>query len=461
MLPTSRHASMWISEKRLRTKTSEPLRADILSTVANEIYFEAFASQLSVVDLTRLATVNGRYRALPWPRLEALWGPHCKLQDLSQEKLAPALECLGERLRATAHVRKAVVAVRCGERDRLDAWAAEEVHRAAWSIVALMSTPHWNQLDERGYLMRFLVSGLREAAMVAPLATAFVISNLIESDSDLEVLGQVKVTASQVLSDLVHNALPTVQKVALEAIHTACDWHCDPLEIGNSTAVPAIISVTESGCHENRLAAVNAIYWLSESCPERLKIAIPLLVDFLGHCDFDMKNAAASALWFLLLNHERPAEYAQTACEHGCIPLLISELHDQEKSNSIELQTCLFCLESLMKVPTIRPIALQHGLLPELLRCLVNEEDRILLECTLGLLQTCQAQLPKALLAQNRPWQRAILQKLLLVALKGVDSSHSTDRGNSTVARQLLEHVDLVEVSLRPLLQEVGYTNSN
>ena len=114
-----------------------------------------------------------------------------------------------------------------------------------------------------------------------------------------------------------------------------------------------------------------------------------------------------------------------------------------------------------MKVPTIRPIALQHGLLPELLRCLVNEEDRILLECTLGLLQTCQAQLPKALLAQNRPWQRAILQKLLLVALKGVDSSHSTDRGNSTVARQLLEHVDLVEVSLRPLLQEVGYTNSN
>ncbi|CAK9056730.1 unnamed protein product [Durusdinium trenchii] len=399
MLPTSRHASMWISEKRLRTKTSEPLRADILSTVANEIYFEAFASQLSVVDLTRLATVNGRYRALPWPRLEALWGPHCKLQDLSQ--------------------------------------------------------------DERGYLMRFLVSGLREAAMVAPLATAFVISNLIESDSDLEVLGQVKVTASQVLSDLVHNALPTVQKVALEAIHTACDWHCDPLEIGNSTAVPAIISVTESGCHENRLAAVNAIYWLSESCPERLKIAIPLLVDFLGHCDFDMKNAAASALWFLLLNHERPAEYAQTACEHGCIPLLISELHDQEKSNSIELQTCLFCLESLMKVPTIRPIALQHGLLPELLRCLVNEEDRILLECTLGLLQTCQAQLPKALLAQNRPWQRAILQKLLLVALKGVDSSHSTDRGNSTVARQLLEHVDLVEVSLRPLLQEVGYTNSN
>lgn len=136
----------------------------------------------------------------------------------SQEKLAPALECLGERLRATAHVRKAVVAVRCGERDlaqlggvngrlgerpergrhgacpfqpsfpqtslgvfrkppeveewhinpartlesepsmmgspwpfglgdRLDAWAAEEVHRAAWSIVALMSTPHWNQLE--------------------------------------------------------------------------------------------------------------------------------------------------------------------------------------------------------------------------------------------------------------------------------------------------------------------------
>ena len=37
MLPTSRHASMWISEKRLRTKTSEPLRADILSTAARTL----------------------------------------------------------------------------------------------------------------------------------------------------------------------------------------------------------------------------------------------------------------------------------------------------------------------------------------------------------------------------------------------------------------------------------------
>lgn len=73
-------------------------------------------------------------------------------------------------------------------------------HTKCWRLKSL--APPGCQ-DERGYLMRFLVSGLREAAMVAPLATAFVISNLIESDSDLEVLGQVKAGGLNMGVDMV------------------------------------------------------------------------------------------------------------------------------------------------------------------------------------------------------------------------------------------------------------------
>ena len=157
---------------------------------------------------------------MSWPRSSILWNERCELRcELSNK----ALELLGERLRSP-FIAQAVLGA-----DGFRAWAEEQRCRAAWGIAAALSKMEWKhwKRKERDYIVRFLAVGLVAPAPWAALSTASALLGLLSrqrgscDEVDL-ILSNVGV--GKVLMELVQNASPRVQLVALQAIREACDW---------------------------------------------------------------------------------------------------------------------------------------------------------------------------------------------------------------------------------------------
>ena len=386
-------------------------------------------SPLSVVELTVLAGANSQFHAMQWPRCSMLWRTGCMLKwKKNWETVSSKLEHLGERLRSP-HVAARAAIVGCA--DRFRAWAEEDRCRAAWAVAAVLSSVKWVDLENRGYIVRLLASGLVATAPWGSMSTASAVLEMVSRErgySD-EVDGLLReVGVGDLLARLVQHPSTSVQRCALEAISHACDLGCDPLELSGTDAVPAVISIAQSGCYDSKLAALEAIHWLAESSADRLKAAIPVLVQLLGHTSDDLKEAAASALWALMMS--RQETYPIEACEHGCVPKLIDLL----RRDKCQRQTILFCLERVTMPPAIRHMALQAGVLPLLFRSLQDERDKILQECILGMLLSYSSHVSQALVQQDAAERKSNIRQLVAISRAGSSE-------NCTCARQLLEHI--------------------
>lgn len=151
-------------------------------------------------------------------------------------------------------------------------------------------------------------------------------------------------------------------------------------------------------------------------------------MQLLGHTSDDLKEAAASALWALMMS--RQETYPIEACEHGCVPKLIDLL----RRDKCQRQTILFCLERVTMPPAIRHMALQAGVLPLLFRSLQDEKDKILQECILGMLLSYSSHVSQTLVQQDEAERKSNIRQLVAISRAGSSE-------NCTCARQLLEHI--------------------
>ena len=294
-------------------------------------------SPLSAVDLSVLACSSKGFYTLPWPRTSIIWNSICVLRQRYLGSTFGAttirsLERLGERLRSPGVV---MAAVACA--DGFRRWAEEQRCRAAWGIaVALPSLKHDELKNEDGeYILRFLIAGLVEPPEWALLSTASAFLGLalfrmnslsqMREDTDL-VLNDLGVM--KFLMQLVQNSSAQVQLLAVQATHLFGCWD----EAGK--AVPALVSIAQSGCHDNKLAALeaisriaghNAIFAsrLGRAVPEGLQGAIPVLVRLLGHESEEMKDYAVEALSSVM---SVTTAFKREAFELGCIPKLLDYL---------------------------------------------------------------------------------------------------------------------------------------
>lgn len=187
------------------------------------------------------------------------------------------------------------------------------------------------------------------------------------------------------------------------------DW----LDLLSTSAVPTVISIVQSRCHDNIHFALLAICHLGERSDAedcRLKVLIPDLLNLLQHADDDIKSMALQALRALLEfrdGHDL-ADFAIEPCKHGGVPKLI------EIGCGINQSDIIQCLEYLSQVHWIRAIALQHGILPLLCHSLKylkggrqDETQSSILKTLLcypgHLHEVCHPSLIRQLLAIPRP----------------------------------------------------------
>ncbi|CAE7387704.1 unnamed protein product [Symbiodinium natans] len=430
--------------KRLRGKTSTGA-GGLLSAVP---FFEDVAAPLTIVDLARLAVTNRHFRAKPWPRLAIPWRQAaCRLR-VPKEELMPLLDRLGGRLWGPVRVRAAATAVGSADFSRLVAWAEEDAHRAAWILTAVLSG-WWKDIDGHSHTVRSLASALTaqvRSGHFVPLSTACLVSAMIRRGD--EATEEVDATLSQagiadVLLRLLQDGPVIAQRVALEAICTSCEWGCDPLSFIPNGAVPVVVSIAQAGCSENMLAALRVLGKFGEGEAEFPEVVFPLLVDLLAHESDDVKEEATSALWFIVHNRE---SYARQACEHGCLPSLLAQLRNPK----ILLQHPLFCLEAVLKLASMRPVAVKLGLIELLFQSLEEEEDGFHLEVILELLETCAAYVPQALQQLTRVRRTSTVRRIVAIA-------RMPERSHGAEARKLLQLLAQANPHMTRLIRQAGY----
>ena len=385
----------------------------ILSTVSD-------TCPLTVDELARLATCNVRLYLMQWPRFSILWDPDGNL-DLEEEDVLLYLAECTKRLHGCGRPPAMVTDHR--------GWAQEDRCRAAWAVAANLSSIEWEGLESRlnksareslPELVSKLVQGLVEPSPWACMSTAAAILELVstergclEGEKIEKILNEFGI--GKLLAELLQHTSTNVQHVALLAVSRAKGGHW--LGLLSTNAVPAIISIVQSPCLVNKKEALLALDYLAEdsSHPEvgRLKVVIADVVNLLQHERSDIKFMALQTMWSLV---QAGDDFAIETCKHGCVPKLI-ELGwngecDVSRKNAIE------CLESLSQTASIRPIALEHGILPLLLHSLREHEENVLAQLTeyviLKTLLSYSLHLPRALRQCDQ--RQSVLRQLVRTA---------------------------------------------
>eukprot|EP00438_Fugacium_kawagutii_P023212 Skav215681 [mRNA] locus=scaffold278:179450:180640:- [translate_table: standard] len=374
---------------------------------------------LSVDELSVLATANVRLYLMQWPRSSILWDDVWGEGEKTLEYLSKLTDRLHGRGKHPAMV------------SDHGAWAEEDRCRAAWAIAVVLSGVCWGDLGrklESGErfaqqllnLMNHLSRALVKRAPWASMSTAAAILQLVPGAQHGGLNG---VGIGNLLAELLEHT--TTKSLALQAVSLAVAEGRDWLGLLSTSAVNTIISLVQSRCLDtlDTVHALQAIENLSEnSSPEdcRLKVVIPDVVNLLQNANLCIRDAALFALWSLV-KAGHGDDFAIETCRHGGVPTLIELGRNQGTTFLV-----LGCLERLSQVASIRPVAIQHGILPLLRHSLVGLNlpgDELQQHFILQALLSYTRHLPEAV-DQEVVSRAVVLRRLRSMAHRGVEEAH-------------------------------------
>ena len=364
----------------------------------------------------------------------------------------PLLDRLGGRLWGPVRVRAAAMEVGSADMSELVASAEEDAHRAACVLTAVLSS-RWTDIDGHSYAARSLASAL--AAQVCsghyvPLSTACVVLALSRQATEEVHVALRQAKTADVLLRVLEDGPAIAQTVALETICHVCEWGFDTLGVIQSGVVPVVVSIAQAECDDNKVLALRALgrfgeHRFGEHEPEFPEIVFPMLVDLLAHECGEVVEEATLTLWSIMHSRE---SYVRKACEHGCLPSLLAQLRNPK----ILLQHPLFCLEDVLGLESMRPVAVKLGLLELLFQCLEEEKDSFHVEVILEILGSCVTHVPQALQQLTRIRRTATIRKIISIARLRDPHSNGVRE-----ARKLLELLSQASPHMIRLIRQAGY----